>query len=759
MKILTTTIKTGMWMLLCSLCIMACTQEEIVENGNPQDYAGKAIHIIVSGPNNHAVSRATTTKETFKAGDIIHLSTTFTLKSNATDAATTSTVYSCLKYNGTAWEEYETTTLTWPWNATQATFTAYYIPAAGDYKNGSVLKSGTVSISLSDLSQQKDGEDPLMATYTDAPAGSSIYLQFNHILSKVTFTNLDEATANEEFHLIVGGNKQIKFALDGNGILSHQLVTEASGYISNQCTSFGTPDVKEVTFLIPELSESAKIKLARKDMSAYHSLELPQALKAGKHYTIDIKMLADSYVSDAVKEEDWNKDAGEATLDADGIKKYLHSIQQGEPCTINNKQILITYKDESDNHVVAQVCDVDFNNAEFQPVNTTGNIIFQGNGHKISNLKIKNTITENGTDNEPNKGGSICKALFGNNSGTIKNLIIDTAEMEANTDVNEKYAGILTGINNGVIDNVSIRNVTIATETTHTAESVGIITGSNIQSIKNCRVSGKITISIKQTDSSKTISIGGIAGASSGTQSISNCEIQGDDDKKSISVDGNYVLCYVGGLAGQSKAINNCSTNLDIAIESGTTISNHLYAGGLAGSIGSKPVKNSTSTGNITIPSTLNNSTAGGFTGYLQNSTLYDCAASGDITGGTIIGGLVGNVNATAGETAIRYSSATGEVPKSGAGALIGKAEKTNPGTLVIENSFCINGTGFISNGQDNATISNCHLKGISTAVGGGSFIPTSGPPWTIIPAIYGKDANSNDIYYLKRTLIPEITE
>lgn len=746
MKSLITTIKTGMWMLLCSLCIIACTNEELLEN-KPQDYAGKAIDLVVSGPDNHAVSRAASVKEAFKTDDIIHISTTFTLI-DANKNETKSTVYSCLKYNGTKWNEHGTDTFTWPWNATKASFTAYYIPAAGTHANNDALSKGGegVSITLSDLSQQKDGEDPLMATYTDVPAGSSVYLQFNHILSKVTFNNLDETASKDSFYLMVNCEKQITFKrTDDNTLTQTPSALSGRDFIAN-ASSNGT----EITFLIPQLTEGAKIKLARKDMSPYHSLEIPNDFLPGKHYIIDITQLVDNGISDSVKEEDWNADAYEATLDKDGIGKYLLSIQNGIPFSYNGKQILITYK-ESGLNIVAQICDVNFQNIEFTPVNIRNSITFQGNGHKIKNLNITNSIHLQAPDKPTD--GVLCKALFGRNDGTIKNLVIETASMKAGSnDEEQEYAGILTGINGGTIENVKLQGITIEKDAT-TANYIGTVAGNNSQNISNCQVSGDIQITVEQTKANANVYIGGLTGSSTGAGKVTNCLVQGND-KKSITVDGSYNICYVGGMIGFCKEVDNCTTNLDVTING--TAGTNLYVGGFAGAIENATVQSNTAIGNVSL-GTSTGAILGGFAGNLQSSILHDCAASGILsyTALSTAGGLVGNVRAINGETIIRYSSATGEIP-TGAGALIGTTTKqaTDNGTLKIHDSFCINkGTSFIEQDAITATVNNCHINGISTSDNTSSFSPTE-KYWTNLPAIYGKDTNSNDIYYLKRNLI-----
>lgn len=753
-------------MLLCLLCTISCTQEEIWNAGN-QDYAGKPIQITVSGPDNNAISRAAKDpKKEFKKGDIIHISTAFTY-AVGTVADQASVVYSCLTYNGSSWTETDTKTFTWPWNAEKATFTAYYIPAAGSYTNSSFMKPGDVPINLSDLSNS----DPLYATHTDVVAGGSVYLQFNHLLTKVTFTNMEKekVTKGQELRLVAGCDDQMTFTRvekTEDDKTTDQLVhtsSQAAGYITSQCEE--NSSILECTFLVPAITTKSTIKLANKDMSPYHSLELPEdllpkGLEAGKHYIIDVTKLADNFISDAVKEEDWNTDTA-VKLDADNVKKYLESIRDGEECSVEidgkNTQILVTYKemiDGQEKDVVAQIRDVEFNIVEgsFTPVNIRQNIIFQGNGHKISTVKITNTIQDDSYPDVPSPKGVACKALFGKNNGTIKNLIIEDASIEVGS-TQEAYAAILTGQNGGTIENVTIKNVEIKVTS---ATQIGSLAGANSYIVSNCQITGKVSITIEQSAQNALCYIGGLVGYASGESKITNCSINAANTEKQISIKGSYQNCFAGGIAGfiENKS-ESCATNLNLTINADNVSDvTKLYAGGFAGQA-KGTISKATATGNISIPTTLNKDIyIGGFTGELQNGTLDDCAANGNITCAESLstaGGMVGNMYAYTAPTAITYSSATGAIT-TGIGGMVGTATK-GTGTLSISNSFCINNAAqFIASGE-NVTLENCHQNGI--VVGENTSFTPAGETtrWTNTPAIYGKDTKDAAIYYLKRNL------
>lgn len=780
MKTLITTIKTTAWMLLCSLCIMSCTQEEVVSSGE-KNYAGKPIQIIVSGPDNHAVSRAAASaKEFFQTGDIIHVSTTFTYISSH-QGNDPKVVYACLKYDGKNWNEITSPkTFTWPWNAESASFTAYYLPATPTAPNKDPMNYGDVKINISELNKPKTEKetwtDPLYASYTDIAAGSSVYLQFSHLLTKVTFTNLNKATAGEELRLIANREDQMIFTRigtnpsEGNTDELKYTLNKTTEYITSQCVDTGNTNsngqIIEASFLLPPLAAKASIKLAYKDMSPYHSLELPEdllpkGLEAGRHYTIDVTKLADNFISDAVKEEDWNKNTA-VDLNKEDVKKYLKSIRDGEPCAVEingtNVQILTTYEENIDGkkrNVVAQIKDVNFPTVEgkiFTPVNLRQNIIFQGNGHKITNLKITNTIQDDVNPGVTNPQGAVCKALFGKNAGTIKNLIIETASIEAGTDKDERYAAILVGENEGTIENVTIKDVTIKGSS---AVAIGCLVGSNSLNIHNCHITGKVDIAINQSEAygNEQCYIGGLIGFASGESNIIDCSINAGTEKQ-IIINGRYQSLFAGGMIGSlENQAEICSTNLDINIDGNASLQK-LYAGGFAGQL-SGTTNKSTATGNITIPESLTgNLTIGGFAGELYNGSLSDCATSGNLTCASTLataGGLVGQMSVRPENTTIQFSSATGTTP-TGIGGLVGTIQ-SGKGTLTISNCFCINqATAFIA--TEGTSPTDCHQNGIKVGTEE-SFIPSAPymEQWTNTPAIYGKDGKGKPIYYLKRKL------
>lgn len=740
MKPFITTLKLSLWMLILGICNTACTDNDFNEiTTAPQ---GDAIQVFISGPDNYAVSRAAgDTKQSFEDGDRIHVTIEFTLDGN-----TTTKKYACLKYvkADNKWTEDNTTNFKWLWNATSANFTAYFIPKSKNYTNNSKLNNGgIVPLSLSELSQ--NNLDPLKATHTNVTAGGTVYLQFEHLLTKVTLNNLKDLVENTPLRISLPELRDQWTIQLKDGELTESFTQENSFVESTSNKS------NEVTFLLPPVKEGTKLKLSKKDMSPLHSIQLDAdlGLEAGKHYIIDTTNLPDNFVADDLKEQDWN-DEEALELTPEEVGKYLKGVSTGDepdknkPGKVftvirNGKEIdiLISYK-ENDATTVMQVRDVNFNKAEFTPpAKVITNVTFNGNGHYIRNVSLKKTTDK-------------YKAIFGINNGSMSNLNIETVSTEDAT-TKETYLGVLVGENSGTLNNIHIKgaiNLTAGTK----SKFVGALTGWNNGNINNCSVTGKDEITINVNHVIKeVVSVGGLVGYSQ--QAISNCKIE---KSGTIQVSGESTYtAFVGGLIGQhltKGSIENCLTNLNLDLRK----TDNIYAGGFIGQ-GRKSLAHCTATGILTVENITNENTKiGGFIGMMDNNSqeptsLLDCAFTGTIKGTfpteAHAGGLAGGIKSTNENAKIERSFATGELPDSNVAGLVGYIDPANKAAVTISDSFCLQGSPFaVSADESKVTITSCHINGKvpnSTT----SFTPEAGNSyWRNDPPIYG-----TDIYYLIR--------
>lgn len=190
--------------------------------------------------------------------------------------------------------------------------------------------------------------------------------------------------------------------------------------------------------------------------------------------------------------------------------------------------------------------DIDMTEEEFETIGQTLSTpfvgIFDGNNHKISNLKIE-------SDNQ-------YVGMFGYvNGGIIKNLKLENVNVKGTNTSSNAYVGGLVGYSNAKTGTIS--NVYITGEVTSTKNYVGGLIGTN---------NGIITNVFSNTKVTGTSYIGGLAGKNSGT--ISNAYVTGE-----VIGTGSYI----GGLVGENY--NGTITN-SYAVGKVTGTS---YVGGLVG--------------------------------------------------------------------------------------------------------------------------------------------------------------------------------
>lgn len=746
--------------------LLACTDQYEEEN---KTTTGETIRLSVSGPEEHAVTKAAPAKETFGKDDIIHISSTFTL-----DGGATKTVYSCMKNDGKGnWYEFETkSTFKWPWNATNGAFTAYYIPAAGSHTNKNALAPGNIPITLSDLTAKAlaNGADPLKATRTVA-AGGAVHLQFAHICTKLTFVNLSDEIVNSQTLFVKGTEDDITFTLNSADNKLTDVFNEGEeNLIRSQAEGNGATGT--ITFLLPPLvGPNPVIWITKEDHSPYHKVELPRALEAGKHYSLDIRKLADNFVSDDMKEEDWQKPiATEVKLDTDGINAYLTAIRGGriyiyKDALGQTTQVLDKLYDATlKKNIVIQLVDVDFQENKFTPVNIGSEIIFQANNRKIKNLTIQNTVHDDVTENAPGGGGPVCASLFGKSDGTIKNLIIEDAKMNVPLGVepaSPQYVAILVGENgtSGAIEGVKISFAASGDNAITTASSqieLGGLVGNNKGTIKDCTLLGLHTLKSLREGAGTISYIGGFAGYTSG--SITNCQITGAG---SIQSEG---VCdmYIGGFAGYAMqkggiALSLCTSSTSVSIQKAEEMKS-IRAGGLVG-LGENTFEKCVATGTVSVNATSSSETEtyylGGFMGLLLDGTLDNCHATKTVSSTNLtkanIGGLVGWMIYENGTSIIQNSSSTSMVGSAN-GGLVGKVGQykevvSNPNSAILQNSFSKSDATALTPEAEktNVTITNCHINGTGVGVTGTlldqlnvTAAANGWLKWTNTPDIYG---------------------
>ena len=245
----------------------------------------------------------------------------------------------------------------------------------------------------------------------------------------------------------------------------------------------------------------------------------------------------------------------EKISDKAGFENFIKEVNEGEK----------TFE----NTLVKLYCDIDLQNEEWTPIGTTDkpfNGIFNGNGHKITNLKITST-------------GEEPSGLFGCATGIIENIGIESGSITASGIV-----GGIVGSFTGTIENCYNKvNITAnikgsATENDRTA-GVGGIVGKNKGDVNiiRCKNTGDITVT--ETGCTKWA---GLAGGIFGTSCL-KCEECINEGDITLVTDGDNPIC--GGIGAQSGDFKYCYNTGNIICEISDNENKFTAAGGIVGQI------------------------------------------------------------------------------------------------------------------------------------------------------------------------------
>ena len=330
--------------------------------------------------------------------------------------------------------------------------------------------------------------------------------------------------------------------------------------------------------------------------------------------------------------------------------------------------------------------------------------VFDGDGHKITNLVIKGLgknyvglfggvsggeIKNIGLENVSVTGSFATGGLVGDNHGTISNCY-STGAVTCSTAV-----GGLVGDNYG-----DVRNCYSAGVINGTSFAGGLVGRHNSGSISNCYSSDAVI------GGDHTTRIGGLVGQNNGG-SISNCHSTG-------TVTAMFSTDYFGGLVGDNLAGSISNSYASGAVKAGDQCT---IFGGLVGANGGS-ISNCHSTGTV---SSIDDYSVdfGGLVGG-NSGSIRNCYSAGDVNcgyGSECLGGLVGyNWSGD-----ISYCYSTGNVTSVYTSADLGGLVGTNGGNI----SNCYS-TGAVSGytiigglvGQNDNIISNCYSKGTATGNG-----------------------------------------
>lgn len=248
---------------------------------------------------------------------------------------------------------------------------------------------------------------------------------------------------------------------------------------------------------------------------------------------------------------------------------------------------------------------------------------FNGNGHKILNLKLYDVNRNTG--------------LFGIlRNSTIQNLTFDkTCNIVDNTFSDTKSVGMLAGsIISSTIKNCknygSINCQASFSSTTLTGNIGGLIGDASQSKVINCSNHGNILC-----NSPNYSNIGGIIGFGN---EINYCYNTGKIEGKGSTTKSIYQQ-YIGGIVGRGSTIKYCYNSGLISTEKVTLLTYNSFGmiGGIIGGGSSTSINSCFNNGDI-----IGGKYAAGILGFSDNGkdSIQNCYNTGSISKGVILGGI-----------------------------------------------------------------------------------------------------------------------
>jgi len=312
-------------------------------------------------------------------------------------------------------------------------------------------------------------------------------------------------------------------------------------------------------------------------------------------------------------------------------------------------------------------------------VGSTSNVV-GANGTRIVNSSFSGTVT--GTGN--NVGGLVGST---SNGAAGTNFTITNSTMSGTTSGSAQVGGLIGSTSDEDVQ-LTGSSVLLGSSVQGTGNNIGGIVGST----GNGANGTSLTLSGINASGNVSTSAGSYVGGLVGYTAAFEVSVTNSTRASgTIQASGNGVGSLIGstgnGAAGTSLTITNNSTN--------GNVTGNDYVGGLVGISGAVTIS-ITGSSSVGTKSGVGES-VGGIIGLMSSGaagtvlTLTNTSNSGDVTGSTRVGGLVGNSSALA--LVIGSSSNSGNVTTAGmnAGGLVGMTASGAAGTsLSITNSTSV---------------------------------------------------------------------
>lgn len=602
----------------------------------PQDVAG--------------LKRGIADKKDFKEADVIHVSAEFTLDPLTTESQTEEKVtkYTILTLENGAWvntrteEQYE---MTWPWNAKEAKFTAYYL----ENWTGPIAQVGVeLEPVVLDRFAYRDSvfnPDPLEAVTEKIEYGHAVHLAFHHLCTRLTLVGVDdEDEYGLRFKPVGGVERSLQNActmkLDEKNRLHFRFVEEESRQITAQVDDEGGE--KSVTFHLAP-GDYSTFSLLKRSEYAYITISDVQELgelKAGESYTVSLEDLKSNITPD--DGDNWWDDKDDPTVEkynGFNVKDFMNAIKECNKdytCTLYGDTVTLLQKNKHRNEMKL-MANVDFNGESFIPEDLPDIVTFNGGGFSILNL---------------------VNPMFNTLYGTVENLNLRGARLihkESDPDASltvdhDTGWGVLARVcEGGTVSNVSLADAELDI-TLHNGDGldkaycIGALVGKLPRgSLTDIMLSGsiKVTAEAANPEAAYTSCMGGVVGQCNGT--LANVDnLRGGSGAEIVVTN----KCrgtgsrYTGGVVGLLTDANGAleGGNVRVSVHAEEAEGSWNYTGGVAGGVRfGALISDVTVAGNVTggkvadYKETNTHSAVGGLVGYVDKASVTGGIAFGKV--------------------------------------------------------------------------------------------------------------------------------
>lgn len=348
--------------------------------------------------------------------------------------------------------------------------------------------------------------------------------------------------------------------------------------------------------------------------------------------------------------------------------------------------------------------------------------VFDGAGHTVRGLYINADVVEENASSGNSFG------LFGENGGTIKNVVLEKSYICVGGYTS--HIGGIAGRNR--LEGNLVENCRVSAELYCYDSECGGVVGSGRGAVKDCAFSGTVTCLREDGNGSR---IGGIVGFTNGA--VTGCQNSGTVTHLGVR------MGKAGGIAGEGTSVTDCENTGSVIggqVAGGIVGSCSLVSGGGDLEIKGADIVNCQNSGSVKTDGEY----AGGIAGTIEidysgyTATVSGCENKGSVEATEKIGGVIG-ILTLMGEGGVTVNGCTNSADLDGevVGGIIGSSSDAF-GTLVVTD--CKNhgeihaglyGAGITAENnlmtweEDkayplNVTVSGCENTGTVTTVRGG---------------------------------------